>query len=398
MGDRALTIYCGLLLALSAFSIDITLPFFDRIRDTLAASNAQTHAVVTLYIFSIGLGQIVFGPLSDRFGRRRALSIGLAIYISGALIAVLSHSITTLLIGRALQGFGGGAAPVVARAIIRDRFEGPRLAQNMALASGIFAFGPMVAPLVGALLVEAGGNWRAIFLGMLLLAISLFIALSRVPETLQTMDPCATQPRQMLRNIGTLFQNPQSRYFLLLCAWSMTAIMTILVGLPGVMENKFGVTGTTFALLFAIHGVGIVIGQIANHWMIGRYGALRSAIAAATLITLVFAVTSFIAWQDWFGALGLAVVFLAFAMGYLIVFSNGASLIMDPHPNIAGFTAAFFGSFTQVVSSATTMLVMAWVGISLMRWSVALLVVCAIVLFALLYWYWQQEKNVSSPP
>ena len=391
MGDRTLTIYCGLLLALSAFSIDITLPFFDRIRDTLSASNAQTHAVITLYIFSIGIGQLVFGPLSDRFGRRRSLAIGLAIYIVGGLLAIFSASIQSLLLGRALQGFGGGAAPVVARAIIRDRFAGPRLAQNMALASGIFAFGPMVAPLIGALMVEAGGNWRAIFIGMLLLATSLFIALLRVPETLEHKDPTATRPTQMLRNIGTLFGHPQSRYFLLLCAWSMTAIMVILVGLPGVMETEFGVTGTTFALLFAIHGVGIVIGQIANHWMIGRYGALRSAVAAAALITAVFAATVFVAYNEWFTAFGLAVVFLVFAMGYLIVFSNGASLIMDPHPRIAGFTAAFFGSFTQVVSAGTTMIVMMWVGNSLMRWSIALLVVCATVLAAL--WVWHRRNT-----
>lgn len=396
MGDRALTIYCGLLLALSAFSIDITLPFFDRIRDTLDASSAQTHAVITLYIFSIGIGQLVFGPLSDRFSRRFSLTVGLSIYIIGALIAVFSTTIQSLLIGRALQGFGGGAAPVVARAIIRDRFAGPRLAQNMALASGIFAFGPMVAPLIGALMVEAGGNWRAIFFGMLMLAIGLFIALVRVPETLAEKDPAATSPKRIWQNLGTLFSHPQSRYFLLLCAWSMTAIMTILVGLPGVMELEFGVTGTTFALLFAIHGVGIIIGQVANHWMIGRFGTLRSAIAAAALITLVFAVTVFVAYNEWFSAFKLSLVFLAFAMGYLIVFSNGASLIMDPHPKIAGFTAAFFGSFTQVCSAGTTMIVMAWVGTSLMRWSIALLIICASVLAALWVWHLRHPPQPDS--
>ncbi|MGB7181221.1 MAG: MFS transporter, partial [Burkholderiaceae bacterium] len=393
MGDRTLTIYCGLLLALSAFSIDITLPFFDRIRDTLQASDEATHAIVTLYIFSIGIGQLIMGPISDRFGRRKAIAAGLSLYLTGAFITIFATNIETLLAGRALQGLGGAAAPVTARAMIRDRFSGTDLARNMALASGIFAIGPIIAPLIGAALVAGGGNWRVIFVAMFILGMAMLIGLAFVPETLRERRPNATSLGEILRNTGTLFRNPQSRYFLLLCSWTMVAILTILAGMPGVMEKEFGITGTAFAILFSIHGLGIIAGQIANHWLIGKIGVLQTAIAAAFLITAVFAITTYAAHHDGLTAIRLALLLVGFAVGYLIVFANSASLIMDPHPTIAGFTAAFFGSFTQIVASIITMGIMFTVGASVEQWSLALLFVCATILIALIAWYINNRRS-----
>lgn len=386
LSDRAVTIYCGLLMAITAFSIDITLPFFSQIRDTMQTTNEAVYATITLNIFFLGLGQLLFGSLSDRYGRRPAVALGLSIYLLGTVCAILAADIDQLLAGRALQGLGAGAAPVVARAIIRDRFSGKKMAQNMALAAGIFSIGPIAAPLIGAALVEAGGNWRVIFIAMAVLATALMLGLLRLPETLAKRRLDALQRRAIAANLRAIFTQPQSRYFLLLSGWAMVSIVMIITGAAPVMENAFGVTGTWFAILFAAHGVGIIIGQFCNHWLIGRYGTLSASICGAVVMSAAFAVTVLLTSLGIINAVGLAALIIVFAIGYLPVYSNAASLTLEHHGDIAGFTAAFYGAYGQLFSAVIASILVAATGGQLLGWSMALAIVCTITLFGLLVW------------
>jgi len=358
LADRGITIYCGFLLALGAFSIDITLPFFDRIRDTLSATASQTHGVVLVYIFMLGIGQLVFGPLSDRIGRRITIAIGLSIYALGAIFALLATQIEMLLVGRALQGFGGAVAPVAARSIIRDRFSGKDLARNMALASGIFAIGPIIAPLIGAILVEIGGNWRVVFGAMTLLSAAMLVTLLWIPETLREKRRDATSPSAWLRNSRAILGHPQSRFYLILTSWAMLAILIILSGMPAVMETEFGVTGTLFAILFAIHGLGIILGQIVNHWLIDKIGVVPSMIFSASIMVLTFIGLSIGSFAGWMTPYLLATMFFFFAVGHLCVFAN----------------------------AILAMVIMYFVGDSLLRWSMILLFISIGTLVSLLVW------------
>ena len=374
------------MLALGAFSIDITLPFFDRIRDTLSASASQTHGVVLVYIFMLGIGQLFFGPMSDRIGRRKTIAIGLSIYALGAIFALMATQIEMLLTGRALQGFGGAVAPVAARSIIRDRFQGKALARNMALASGIFAIGPIIAPLIGALLVEIGGNWRVVFGAMTVLSVAMLTTLLWIPETLREKQSDAMSPGAWIRNAGAILGHPQSRFYMILTTWAMLAILIILSGMPAVMETEYGVTGTHFAVLFAIHGLGIILGQMVNHRLIDKIGVVRSMIFSACIMVLTFIVLTVFSFTGLMTAYLLAGMFFFFAIGHLCVFANSISMIMDPHPKIAGFTAAFFGFSTQIIAAVVAMVVMYFVGDSLQRWALALLCVSVGTLVSLLVW------------
>ncbi len=364
----------------------MTLPFFDRIRDSLSATASQTHGVVLLYIFMLGIGQLFFGPLADRIGRRKTISIGLSLYVLGAVMALLATRIELLLLGRALQGFGGAVAPVTARAIIRDRFRGRELARNMALASGIFAAGPIIAPLAGAILVEIGGHWRVVFAAMTGLSIAMLITLLWIPETLKVKQPDALSPGAWLRNSGAILKHPQSRFYLILTTWAMLAILIILTGMPAVMEKEFGITGTHFAILFSIHGLGIILGQIVNHHLIDRIGVVPSMIFSASIMVLTFIGLNIGSFAGWMTPYLMASMFFCFAVGHLCVFANSISMIMDPHPTIAGFTAAFFGFSTQIVAAVIALAVMYFVGDSLRLWSVALLLISIGTLVSLLVW------------
>lgn len=174
MSPGSIVLYCGFLLTVTAFSVDITLPAFGLIAADLGADYGQVQLVVPLFILATGFGQMLAGPLSDRFGRKPVVLGGMALYAAGATICQFAPSIEVLLSGRILQGLGAAAGPVVGRAIIRDLFAGQALARNLALATMIFAFGPIVAPLLGISIMSVG-SWRSIFFVITLFGLALLL-------------------------------------------------------------------------------------------------------------------------------------------------------------------------------------------------------------------------------
>ncbi|MEZ5738886.1 MAG: hypothetical protein R3E68_05080 [Burkholderiaceae bacterium] len=166
----------------------------------------------------------------------------------------------------------------------------------------------------------------------------------------------------------------------------MTAMVIIVAGMARVMEVEFGITGALFAVLFAIHGLGVVIGQIANHWLIGRIGTVASASSAAALMTAATAVLAVTAAMDWLSGIGLAAGVFVFAIGYLMVYANAASMTLEPHGEIAGFTAAFYGFFGQATSAILASVAIGLFGGSALGFALALLLICTLTLLALLGW------------
>lgn len=395
MTQRQIIVYCGLLLSVGAFSIDITLPFFGPMANSLSAPPASLHATVTLYIFFLGIGQLAMGSLADRFGRRPVIAAGLGLYAAGAVVALLSSNLAGVLAGRAMQGLGGAVGPVLGRAMVRDVSDPVELPRNMAVASGIFAVGPIFAPLIGVGLAAAGGSWRAVFVAMCLFALGLVAVLARLPETLAARNPAALAPAILLDNARHVLRNRQSRFFMLLAAIAMVAIVTIIAGLPRLYEANFGVAGALFAILFGLHGVGIIVGQVLNHRLIGRIGAVASAFVASLIMSAACLAVVLLSATGTAGPYSVSAAMFVFAIGYLIVFSNATALTLEPHGAIAGFASSFFGFFAQVVSSAIGTVAVALAGTSITTWSLLLLAVSLGCLLALLGW--QRHAAALSP-
>ena len=287
MSRTALIAFCGLLLSVSAFSCDITLPAFFSMQRELGTSIELVQAVVPIFLMAQAIGQMAFGPVSDRFGRRPVIVGGLGLYLAGTVIALLAQSIGAVHVGRAAQGFGSACGIAVGRAVLRDISHGPALAQAMALAMAIFALGPISAPLVGYGLVALGG-WRAIFLGMALFASCLLaFALLRFKETNEKPDPDALRPGRLLHSLGRIASNRQSRYFLLVAAATQFGIISFVSNAPRFFKSAFGIEGLQFALLFAATGLGIILGQIANNRVIAELGVLATTRVAALVLLVV---------------------------------------------------------------------------------------------------------------
>ncbi len=385
MSPRLIVGYCGLLMSVSAISVDSTLPVFPAMVDDLAAPYERVQWSVTVFILSLGIGHLLWGSASDRFGRRPVLASGLSIFVVGNALAVVAPTIETLLAGRILQGVGGAAAVVSSRAIIRDLFSGRDLARNLAMATAVFAFGPIVAPLAGSAIAAVSG-WRTVFGATAGFGVLLLAALFFLPETVPVRTVDAMRPAVMVRRTGQLFAHPQSRYFLLLSGLVMSAIILILSGAPRVYEASFGIAGTSFAVYFAIHGIGIIIGQMVNRRLIGSIGTERTMLRAGFVLVLASGLMLALTLGGLMTGWLVTALLVLFASSYLIVYSNAASLVLDPHGDIAGFAASFYGFLSQVVSALIVSGLVVIGGDSLTAWATMLLAICLGTLVAVGLW------------
>ena len=379
------TLYSGLMLSISAFSIDILLPAMLDIAAGLEASLASVQLTISFYMIGLGLAHPVFGVLTDRVGRKPALYAGLTLYIIGALLVVLADTIGQVLAGRLMQGFGAAAAPVVCRAMIRDQFSGNDLARNMALASMFFAVGPMLAPLLGHG-INAAFGWRMLFVFLFLFGTVLILATSRQPETLPPEKRSRSDLNSIMSDVSQVFLVPQSRYFILLSGVCTALIVLFLTHAPVIYETELGAGKGSFAFMFALAAIGIVIGQLVNHRLIEALGALQSAKYSALVLTVISALIMLLTWAGRMNPVSFTALMFVFNTCYLIVFSNFASLSLGPHAKRAGMAAAMFGLCSYLCGSLLAAAISFIIGPGMARWSVAFFFLASAILIGIMRW------------
>ncbi len=384
MSKTLLIAYCGLLLSVSAFSCDITLPAFWSMERDLAAPIEWVQAVVPVFLIAQGFGQLAFGPVSDRFGRRPVILAGLVLYIAGAGVAALAAGIGLVHVGRIAQGVGAACGIAVGRAVLRDVSHGPALAQAMALAMAIFALGPICAPLLGYGLVALGG-WRTIFLGMGLFGAALLAAtVGWFRETNPAPDREALQPRRLLQALLRVLRHPQSRYFLTVAAITQFGIVSFVANAPRFFKSAFAIDGFQFAALFAATGLGIVLGQLTNTRLIALLGVLAATRVAAFVLLAVTVAVTLLSLAGALPGVVFAGLMFIFNTSFLVVIANSASLVIDPHREIAGFTSSVYGFVTQITASALAVLTVPLFGGALLPWALVMLLVTGSAFVALM--------------
>ena len=379
---------CGLLMALSAFSVDILLPFFGQIAQGLSVPIGQLPTVVTVFIFCMGTGQLVSGIVSDRYGRKPVMGAGIVLFLVGSAIACFAQSLAVLLLARALQGFGVSAATTLSRAMLRDLYTGPELARRFAVATAMFSVGPIVAPLLGALLLAAGGHWRLVFVVMALYGLALLVGMRRLPETLPQFTPISRST--LWRSLGRVFRHTQSRNFLVINAVSSTAMILIIACMAPLYAQNFEISGSEFAVYYAFHGTGIIIGQLANHRLIGTLGLLPTTILAVLVMLLAAMLIVTVALLEAATPVIMSLLVTMFALGYLSLTSNALSMTLMPHGEIAGLTAALQGASGLALAALFSGLIAPLVQEDFVAWG-AVIATCNILALALLL-RWQRHQ------
>jgi MFS transporter, DHA1 family, multidrug resistance protein len=334
----------GALIALGPLSIDLYLPALPELTDDLSASPSSVQLTLTGMLVGLGLGQLLIGPLTDIYGRRRPLLVGISVNIVTALLCAVAPSIVVLDLLRVLQGVGAAAASVVAMAVVRDLFTGRAAAAVISRLVMVMGLAPVLAPSLGSAVLEVG-SWRTVFLVLAGLGV-LLVALAAVAlkETLPPERRAAPGLRTTLQGYGILLRDPTLVGFMMVASLTMAAVFAYVSGASFVMQDGFGLDERTFGLVFGVGAVGLIVSSQVNVALLRRYnpGTILStalAIAAvAGVVLLLNAVTGV------GGLLGILVpIWVVLAMVALCG-PNATALALADHGERAGAAAALLGA------------------------------------------------------
>lgn len=336
--------------ALGPLAMQIILPVLPVMQDAFMVSAGTVQYVLSLALFTIAFATLVYGPASDRYGRRPVLLVGLVIFLLGSVVSALAINIELLIAGRVIQAVGGAAGMVVSRAIIRDLYDRETAARLMAYMITALVVAPMVSPLIGGLLNDAFG-WRAIFVfsglvGIIVLA----LALPRVPESLQPGTSAQTF-RGMLSGFGVLLRVPAFLGYAGQAAFGMGMFMAFLGAAPFVTINVLERPPTEFGLFFVLISAGFMAGTFMTARLGQRIG-LDQMMRVGSGLAVVFGVVmlGFVLagiWSPW----------TIFLPGMGMAFANGLSMpnaqagAVSISPGFAG-TASGLLAFLQMLMGA----------------------------------------------
>jgi DHA1 family bicyclomycin/chloramphenicol resistance-like MFS transporter len=351
MGFTELVAFLAITMALNALAIDIVLPGLPHLGADLAvAEENRRQLVIVVYLISIGLSQIVQGPLADRIGRRATLLWGLAIYVAGGAACAIAPSFAALLTARAIQGLGAGALRIVAMSIARDRYRGTEMARVMSLVTMVFMAVPLLAPSLGqGILWVASWRWvfGAVTLGGVVVA---SWAAVRLEETLAPAHRRSLSPRA----VGRAFAEVATTRATIVATLAMMvlngALMAYVTSAQQIFQETFA-AGPWFTILFALIALTIAVAAFTNARLVRAIGPARMARRALHAFITVAAVHVALAAS---GRLTLAAFEVLTCMQMLcsgFVGSNLSALALEPMGHMAGTASSVIGAVTIVGSA-----------------------------------------------
>lgn len=350
-GTFALTLLLSLLTALGPLTMDMYLPSLPAIGQALDASTAAVQLTISSYLLGFAVGQILYGPLSDRVGRRPVILAALVIYVAATVVCAVAQTIGILIAVRFVQALGGAGCIVLARAAVRDLYSGERAGRELSLMGSITAFAPIVAPAIGGLLQDAFG-WRASFYLLVVFALVAGATAARfLPETLRqrasgpfsfgamgALYRSVLVHRGFLANLGILVAA-----FVGLFAW--------ISGAPFVMQGLYAMTPVAFGATYAVGAAGYMVGAYVAARVVMRLGLDRTVgigavIMAAGGLAMAASVALGLSSVGWL--VGTMTIYLA-GMGLVLPQTQAGAL--TPFADRAGTASSLLG-FAQQSSAA----------------------------------------------
>ncbi|MEF8749492.1 MAG: multidrug effflux MFS transporter [Candidatus Accumulibacter propinquus] len=339
------------LVALGPLSTDLYLPSLPTLARVFASDVASVQLTLSVFLAGFACGQIVYGPLSDRYGRRPVLLGGLLMFCVGTLGCVFAHSIDRLILARFVQALGACAGPVIGRAVVRDLWGASESARVIAYMGGAMAIGPLLGPTLGGFLTVLFG-WQSNFVLLLLVAVVQLAVVARVlGESNVHRDPEATTPARMLANFRRLLADRSYLGYLLTFSFSYSALFAFISASSFVLTGRHGLSPEVYGMCFGIVVAGYLIGSVASGRLVRRLGsdgllargACLGAVAGVSMAVLEFS-----------GVHGVAAIlapmfFCTVATG--LVMPNAIARALAPYPTMAGSASALMG-FVQMTLAA----------------------------------------------
>jgi MFS transporter, DHA1 family, multidrug resistance protein len=355
----ALTALLAALSAIGPLTTDMYLPSLPDIARQLDASTAQVQLTISAYLIGFAVGQILYGPVSDRHGRKPILLAALALYCIASLVCALSTSIEMLITARFVQALGGSGGIVLARAVVRDLYSGARAGRELSLIGSVMALAPVLAPIAGGLL-QTGFGWRSIF--VILVAAGLAgagIVWLLLPETLARPAAEPVSPSTMLASYRAVARNRAYLAYLGLATASYAGLFAWISGASFVLQNLYGLTPFSFGIAFALGSIGYMTGAtlaarlVMRRGIDGTLGLGSSTLAVGGLGMVVALALGFTS------AFSLVLPVAVYLAGLGMVLPQAIAGAMTPFPERAGVASALLG-FIQQCAAALCGAVVGW--------------------------------------
>ncbi|AVA22723.1 MULTISPECIES: multidrug effflux MFS transporter [unclassified Rhizobium] len=349
-------IILGLLSAIGPFAIDMYLPALPSIGKDLAAENSVVQLSLLFFFIPFAVFQLLYGPLSDMWGRKAPLYLGIGLFAVASIGAATAGNIETLIAFRFLQGIGGAAGMVVPRAVVRDMHTGVQAARLMSLLMLVFSISPILAPLTGSAVIAFYG-WRGVFWAVTIAAVMGLILLStQLEETRAKAERSQSGLRSAMAAYRLLLGDRNFLTLTFIGGLGISSFLVYLANSPFVLIDHYGLTPTQYSFAFSINAVSFFSVSQLTGWLGERFGlvrVMRVAVTAFATTTALLAVVMSLG----FNQLPVLIVFLFIGFGFLgLVIPTTGVLALEDHGEIAGTASALMGTL-QFAAAAVAMII-----------------------------------------
>lgn len=331
----------GALMAFTSLSTDIYLPAMPQMHKDL---QGDVELTISGFLIGFALAQIIWGPISDRIGRKKPLRIGLILFIIGSIGCAFSETIFQIVTARVVQAFGACVGPMLSRAMIRDLYDRTQAAEMLSTLMVVMAIAPIAGPLLGGQIIKFS-TWPVVFWVLAAFGAAMFIAIQRLPETLPPEKQAKTSLLETFKKYGRLFKNSDFMVYTLCVTFFYMGVYAFVTGSPAVYITYFDVEPEYYGWLFAINILGLMGFSIANRIWVRKYSLdylLKIATSVAMLAGIALALLVKFEIGGIYAVIG--TVFFFFSMnGIIAACTNAAAL--DKAPEMLGAAAALLGAF-----------------------------------------------------
>ncbi|MDJ0346565.1 multidrug effflux MFS transporter [Streptomyces sp. H10-C2] len=354
------TLVLGGLTALAPLSMDMYLPALPKVTHALHSPAATIQLTLTACLAGMALGQLVVGPMSDKWGRRRPLLAGMVVYVFATAVCAFAPSAELLIAFRLFQGLAGAAGIVIARAVVRDLYDGVEMARFFSTLMLVSGVAPVIAPVIGGQVLRLT-DWRGVFGVLTVIGVLLTLLVwRRLDETLPPEDRHSGGLGETLSAMRRLLADRVFTGYMLAGGFAFAALFAYISGSAFVVQDLYGASPQTFSLLFGLNSIGLVAaGQFNGKVLIGRF-SLDAALGAGLAVITLAAAALLVMASGVFGGVGLVpmaagLFVLMSAMGLALPNTNALALMRTKHS--AGSASALLGTTSFLIGAVASPLV-----------------------------------------
>ncbi|MGP1397455.1 MAG: multidrug effflux MFS transporter [Inquilinaceae bacterium] len=385
--------------ALGPITMSMYVPSMPAIADSLGASQSAVQLTLSVYLAAFALAQLGYGPLSDRFGRRPVLILGMVIFVVGSGAAALAGSIETLIAARFVQAVGACAGPAVARALVRDLYVGTAAARVLGIIGMTIAVAPAIGPVIGGYL-QTWFDWHAVFVFLTTAGVGfLFLAWFGVAETNRQLDRDALSPSRMIRNYAMLLGCGPYIGYVVPIACSLGGYFAFVATAPFLFISLLGLSPETYGWILLLPTACYFLGALTATRIVGRLGINRTVLTGVCIVAAAGGILLAVTMGDAATVVTLMAPMMLWLFGMALVLPSALAGAMAPFPRIAGAASALVG-FLQMGTGAAGTFAAATIGDGTARTAgiaPGALAALGLIVFLLLIWR-RRHATVTAVP